>query len=477
MTRNVLLIMLVLTSRPAGAQTAYKLIDLGQVDGLGSFAIGINDSGQVGGWIITQAHDTRAVRSVDGQPFAYVAALQSLSIGVEGMNQHGDLTGNVVVSPFPAFAYHAFRYSDTGGLVDVGTLGGQSSTGIGINVSGQIAGWSYNGSGVPRAFRATPGQPPQELPTFVGGTSQSFAGGINDAGQVAGYAEKPGAFHAFRFTDGQPLLDLGTLGGAFGSRANQINASGQVVGEASTLSAGTHAFRYADGIGMQDLDTLQTGNSVATAINDAGDVVGYFGTGGPYHAFRYTDSAGMVDLNSFIDETSGWTLNVAYGINVLGQVVGIGTFNGQSNPRAFLLTPFTPDVTPPVIASAQANPESIWPANHKMVPIQVAVDVTDNVDPAPSCRITAITADDQGSAADVVLVGDLSAVVRAECLGSTGRTYSIAIACSDASSNTSTAVVSVQVPHDQSGKQAEIRPVGQYVASLRRVPIGKRVTR
>jgi len=455
MSRRVfraLLIALCLTPRFAAAQTAYRLIDLGQVDGVGSSAVAINDAGQVAGWIITQTHDSRAVRSVDGQPFAYVVPLQSLSITVNGMNQYGDLTGNVVVSPFPTFAYHAFRYSDQGGLVDLGTLGGQSSTGIGINSSGQVAGWSYNGSGIPRAFRGTAGQLLQELPTFIGGTSQSFGGGINDSGQVAGYAEKAGVFRAFRFTDGQPLLDLGTLGGAFGSRAYQINASGQVVGEASTLSSGTHAFRYTDGIGMLDLDPLHARNSVAMNINDGGDVVGYFDAGGPSHAFRYTANDGMVDLNSFVDQNAGWTLNAAYGINAQGQIVGVGTFNGQATPRAFLLTPLPPDVTPPVISSVQANPDAIWPANHKMVPIAVTVDVTDDLDPAPTCRITGITSDDQGSAADFAIVGDLSATVRAESLGPTGRTYSIALACSDSSSNSSTAVALVRVPHDQSRK-------------------------
>jgi probable HAF family extracellular repeat protein len=438
----------------ASAQAQYVLIDLGQVDGIGSFAVGINDSGQAGGWIITQSHDTRAVRSVNGQPFAYVPPLQSLSITTEGINLDGDLTGNVVVSPFPTFAYHAFRYSDQGGLVDLGTLGGQSSTGIGINSFGQVAGWSYTSSGVPRAFRSTPGQPLQELPIFGGTTSQSFAGWINDSGQVSGYAENSsGIFHAFRFTDGQPLLDLGALGGSFGSMANQINASGQVVGQASTASSGGHAFRYTDGIGMQDLDTLQTNDSVGQGINDAGDVVGYFIQSGLARAFRYTDQNGMVDLNSFIDVNSGWTLNAAYGINGHGQIVGVGTFNGQLNPRAFLLTPIPPDVTPPVISAVQANPAVLWPANHKMVPVHLTVDVIDNIDPAPTCRITAIVSNEPSSGTtDFEIIGDLDAALRAESVGPAGRTYSITVACTDASSNTASTIVQVRAPHDQSDK-------------------------
>ena len=38
----------------------------------------------------------------------------------------------------------------------------------------------------------------------------------------------------------------------------------------------------------------------------------------------------MVDLNSDLPAGSGWVLNEADGINNLGQVVGYGTYNGQT---------------------------------------------------------------------------------------------------------------------------------------------------
>ncbi len=441
---------LTMASVVASAQTQYALVDLGQVDGTGSFAVGINDSGQIGGWVITPSHDTRAVRSTNAQPFAYVAPLQSLSISTEGINSAGDLTGNVVVSPFPAFAYHAFRYSDTDGLVDLGTLGGQSSTGVAINAHGQVAGWSYTSSGIPRAFRSTPGQPLQELPLFSGATAQSFAGGINDAGQVSGYVEvSSGVFHAFRFSDGQPALDLGSLGGVFGSTANRINALGQVVGQASTPSSGGHAFRYTDGVGMQDLDTRQTNNSVGWDINAAGDVVGYFVQNNTSRAFLYTDQTGMVDLNSFINSGSGWTLTAAYGINNLRQIVGIGTFNGQANARAFLLTP---DLIPPAISAAQASPSTLWPANHKLVPVHVTVTVTDNLDPAPRCQIVSVASTDLLTDGDFVITADLDVQLRADAVTTDGRTYSLTVRCSDGASNSASTVVLVKVPHDQSEK-------------------------
>jgi hypothetical protein len=45
----------------------------------------------------------------------------------------------------------------------------------------------------------------------------------------------------------------------------------------------------------------------------------------------------MQDLNTLIRSGSGWVLNSVSGINVWGQIVGSGTFNGET--RGFLLTP------------------------------------------------------------------------------------------------------------------------------------------
>jgi probable HAF family extracellular repeat protein len=432
----------------AQAQTAYTLTDLGQVDGLGSFAVGINESGQIAGWIVTSNHKSRAVMSVDSQPFAYVPALQTQEVSPEGIGPTGDITGNIVVSAFPNFAYHAFRYSPGTGLIDLGTLGGTSSTGIGVNARGQVAGWSYNGSNILRAFRSTPGQPMQALPLLGTSTSQSFASGINDAGQVVGYAENAsGVFRAFRYTDGQALLELPTAVAGIESRAHQINGAGQVVGQ-----AGGRAFRYTDGIGMEDIDTLQTGNSVATSINSQGDVVGYFVSQGAHRAFRYTTQDGMIDLNTFVDSASGWVLTGAYGINSLGQIVAQGTHAGDTQPRAVLLTPTTPDRTPPTISAAVASPAALWPANHKLTRVVLSVSASDDRDPTPACAITQITNSEPADAGDQSIVGALEALLRAETTSVAGRVYSLDVTCTDAASNTATTVVVVTVPHDQSAK-------------------------
>ena len=47
--------------------------------------------------------------------------------------------------------------------------------------------------------------------------------------------------------------------------------------------------------------------------------------------------SGLLDLNSLVPIDSGWELNEAYAINGKGQIVGSGTFQGQT--RAFRLDP------------------------------------------------------------------------------------------------------------------------------------------
>jgi probable HAF family extracellular repeat protein len=93
---------------------------------------------------------------------------------------------------------------------------------------------------------------------------------------------------------GGPLTDLGILPGGDCSFGFVVNASGQVVGDATIAGGAGHAF---------------------------------------------LDSGGqMVDLNDLIAPGSGWTLTDAFSISDTGYITGDGLApNGQAD--AFLLTP------------------------------------------------------------------------------------------------------------------------------------------
>jgi probable HAF family extracellular repeat protein len=140
---------------------------------------------------------------------------------------------------------------------------------------------------------------------------------------------------AFLYSNGS-MTCLGSLGGA-NSWATAVNASGQVVGVASTGTTG-HAFLYSHGT-MTDLGMLAgSQSSRAQGINSSGQVVGFsYFDGVGDRAFLYSNGT-MRSLNDLIDPMSGWSLFCANAINDNGWIVGAGVAsNGEQH--AVLLTP------------------------------------------------------------------------------------------------------------------------------------------
>ena len=105
---------------------------------------------------------------------------------------------------------------------------------------------------------------------------------------------------------------------------------------------------------------------------------------------------------------------------------------------------------PPAISFVAATPSLLWPPNHKMVPVSVAVDATAACGP-PVCTIASIASDGPiDEAGDIVITGGLTALLRSERSGgSMGRTYTIMAECRDTAGNVTTGTTTVHVPHDQ----------------------------
>jgi hypothetical protein len=84
-----------------------------------------------------------------------------------------------------------------------------------------------------------------------------------------------------------------------------------------------------------------------------------------------------------------------------------------------------------------------------MIGVSIAVSVIDNVDAAPSCRVTSIGSNEPETG-DSAIAGQLTVNLLADRSGGgSGRVYTIGVQCVDAAGNVSTATTVVAVPHDQ----------------------------
>jgi probable HAF family extracellular repeat protein len=305
-----------------GVPTNPQMKDLGTLGGSGpqgSSANGINNAGQVIGWALTASGQQHAFLWTKG--------------GTDGVPTNPQMK-------------------------DLGTLPGDStSVALGINPTSsygvQVVGYSYSASGPTRAFLWQSSTGMIDLGT-LGGTTSS-AGGIDDAGEVTGGSRLNGdtVTHAFVWQSGV-MTDLGTLGGTFSGGA-AINATGQVAGVSGIPKYPyQHAFCWTPNSPngttgtMADLGALNLGvarlvkQADALGINDSGYVVGWSGTGTFNHAFYWPGSGSMRDLNNLIPTNSGFAyLESATGINNGGQIVCDAVIqlpSGQTK-HAILLTP------------------------------------------------------------------------------------------------------------------------------------------
>jgi probable HAF family extracellular repeat protein len=312
-------------------------VDLGTLGGTTSSPNAISDAGQIVGQSRTASGAYHA--------FSWTEPGGMIDLGTLGSERPGDIgssaydvneSGRVVGSSVSNACGnpHAFSWTQAGGMIDLGVLSGANpcnpSRAVAVNESGQVVGDSATGvGGQYHAFLWTQADGMVDLGTLG---STSYARTLNDAGQVVGaFTTTAGQQHAFSWTQADGIVDLGTLGGS-GSYASAVNEHGQVVGSLTTASGQGHAFSWTQSGGMVDLGTLGGTMSSALGVNDLGDVVGISRTAsGAMHAFLWTHADGMLDLGTLggVYTFTGGFSSSAQVVNDAGQVVGVSTISGD----------------------------------------------------------------------------------------------------------------------------------------------------
>lgn len=302
----------VLLSVPLAAQTGYSFLDLGPPVASGDSQFRINNSGQIVGWgcVWQEGHWLNPGLLADGR------MSRANDINDSGVVVGWAYTGATDADHLPL--YHAVVQETGAPPFDLGTVGVWSWAGR-INNSGQIIGRSaldsYGGEQVAvfwdeRVLAVVP--------------ALRWAGDINNSGLIAGASDT----NAILWKHGM-VEDLGP------GVAVAISDSGAAVGYSQLSSGWRQATLWLhDGVVVAlDMETVLD-------VNNRGAVVGATlvgDSGRPAKRASLWHEGAILDLNSLLPASSGWALLEAQAINDAGQIVGLGTLQGQTH--GFLLTP------------------------------------------------------------------------------------------------------------------------------------------
>jgi|GEM_PF-1475563 len=213
-------------------------------------------------------------------------------------------------------------------VIDLGTLGGNTSYAGALNNTGQVVGSSKIANSALHAFRWE-NSAMTDLGTPTGYLVTS-ASSVNDLGQVVGSTQGQYQSEYAYIWENNVWTYLGTLPALDYSSTTDINNSAQITGYSYMLGPGGqfHAWLWENDV-FTELGTLGGADSVAAALNEQAQVVGWAHTTEPgiSHAFLWENGV-MTDLGVLPGETD----SSAADINATGQVCGLSAHTLTTYP-------------------------------------------------------------------------------------------------------------------------------------------------
>jgi probable HAF family extracellular repeat protein len=287
-----------------------------------------------------------ATAMADGD-IALLGALPNAPLNASGPATGVNADGTVAVGASVAADVTntiAYRWTATGGMATLGTLAGDdNSRALGVSGDGKVAvGFSVNAASfrttfvtANHAFRWTQTGGMVNLGALAGDNSSQANATSFDGGVVVGTSSNSDLTHphveGWRWTQAGGLVGMGFFAnGGVSSTATGVSSDGSVIVGKSARPLFTHAYRWTAAGGMVDIGTLGNqassfANSEATYVSgDGATVVGNANVGLHLEAWRWTATGGMVSLtalgasNSSFDSSASST---AAGVSADGSVI------------------------------------------------------------------------------------------------------------------------------------------------------------
>lgn len=237
--------------------------------------------------------------------------------------------------------WQGFRYSQSSGIENLGTMGKKSIDNIHISTDGLVIwGTFYIENEGSHIFRYTRSAGLQDFGT-MGKKGIAINGVSADGSVIVGdflnsLTEYPILYHAFRYSQLMGFEDLGAMS-TESTHARGVSADGSLIvgsldvgssGKSTVRNISSHAFRYSRSDGMQDLGEPSWANQYfATGISDSGAVIigngtFMFGFIVPFYehsyVFIYTEKDGLQKLKRIGGEGPGVTRISGDGTKLIG---------------------------------------------------------------------------------------------------------------------------------------------------------------